>query len=183
MSVSDSTLSGTTGVTGRDSERRGGDIGEDGSGVLVVGVRDFSPDSEVVDVSWPASGLGSVPVTEDDEDGNGAPAHIPTGMLDVFTLTSWIDDDGWASGMAFTGRNVIFNLRLGGVGALEMITGIGGGSCTGSNGKNAKFGFRGAVNGGGEATVGTGGSMRSSGGSDGGLMVGRVSGDAVGVGV
>ena len=68
-----------------------------------------------------------------------------------------------------------------------------GGSSTGSKGKNEKFGFFtfGVEDCGGRAVVGGGGANKgiagstilSSGGSVGGLTVGLVSGDAVGVGV
>ena len=138
---------------------------------------------------WPASGLGSVPVTDDDGDGNTALADVPTPLctsVRALTLTSRVDDDESASGIAFTGKNVILILRLGMAGARGWTTVsdcIGGGSCRGNKGKNAKFGFLAGTDGGGDTTAGMAGSIRNSGGSEGGLAIGRVSGDAVGVGV
>ena len=95
-----------------------------------------------------------------------------------------------------TGRKVILNLRFGGAGAdwRGVGGGIGGGSCTGRRGKNEKFGFfefEGADDRGGldgdvvvvNAGTVTGGSILSSGGSKCGRIVGRLSGEAVGVGV
>ena len=69
--------------------------------------------------------------------------------------------------------------------------GIIGGSSTGSKGKKEKFGFFtfGGEGCGGRAVIGetdngiAGSTIRSSGGSVGGLIVGLASGDAVGVGV
>ena len=96
---------------------------------------------------------------------------MPSTSVCLGALTSSVVTDGSASGAAFTGKNVMLNFRLGGIGALAMTggDGIGGGSCTGSRGKkwNPCFlscnGEEGAVGGvtEGEMT----GSMSSSGGS------------------
>ena len=154
---------------------------------------DVTSDCSAASVRWQASGLGSAPCV-DVPTATTAPASVGALGLTQSCEADDDSDDGAGSGAALTGRNVILNLRRGGVGALCRTTGggIGGGSCTGSSGTNAKLGllgfgggFDGVLDGKstGSTCAATGGAILSSGGSVCARAVGRVSGEAVGVGV
>lgn len=113
VSVSDSAASDRNGVAERERDRGGGDI-EGCAGVLVVGVREVTSQSAPSELRWPASGRkgGSGQLTEDVWDGNRALAGC------VPSLPSREMVDGSGSGMAFTGKKVMLNFLLGGVGTL-----------------------------------------------------------------